>query len=104
MYITQNTQTVTAEMKSRSDEIIESGIKDHYVYGIIRKGEVVYIGLGSGMRFWGSYLEHQGDEYLIFCHYLPRRLALAEEKRYIEQFQPCDNCHHKSPLLKEYER
>jgi hypothetical protein len=103
MYI-QNTQTVTAEMKSRSDEIIESGIRDYYVYGVIRKGEMIYIGMGSGMRFYGSFLERKGDRYLILCHGLPRRLALAEEKRYIEQFQPVDNCHHKSPLLKEHER
>lgn len=93
-------QTVTAEIERRSDEILLSGIKDFYVYAIVRSGEIVYIGKGSGIRICRAFLEHQGDDCLFLYHGLPNRLALAQEKELIRKVQPVDNYHHKSPFLR----
>ena len=87
---------ITETMQQKSETIENNGPKDYYVYAVIRRRKIIYVGKGSGERFYVSYVKHHGDDLIFLGDGMSECEALAYERMHIRKLHPEDNIYHKS--------
>ena len=87
-------QQIFETMQQISEIIEDNGPKDYYVYAVIRRRKIIYVGKGSGERCYVSCIKHYGDDLLFLGDGMSECEALAYERKWIRRLHPQDNIRH----------